>query len=367
MASIRSGGKGRRNPGLPFEEGIPSSGRTPRPARVAELVSKAHTTALTVKVEIEAAIDAAFAGANGEPMLRTYATHAQPSYGIRPQHRLLDETHVGRVTLQVSDLQRSVEYHPDALGMSVLDRQDNVARLGVGATGQQLTALQGETGVLRRPRAGRFGLYHFAVLLPYSCYPGRFAAHLFSSGVRFGMADHSAPAKRWTLMHPDGLGIEVYADRPRSSWTQRRKRTGDGDRTARHRRRDRSLGKARPGRQMPGGTVMGHIHLHVGDINGAEAFYHATLGFDKTVWSYPGGTLFVGRRLPPSRRHEHLVARTFGRRGLGAAPRMGADCSERRRSGAGRAQSGRGWERDDRRGKFVDDSGPVGNSGEDRR
>jgi catechol 2,3-dioxygenase len=40
--------------------------------------------------------------------------------------------------------------------------------------------------------------------------------------------------------------------------------------------------------QMPNGTVMGHIHLHVGDINAAEAFYHAALGFDKTVWSYPG-------------------------------------------------------------------------------
>jgi catechol 2,3-dioxygenase len=38
---------------------------------------------------------------------------------------------------------------------------------------------------------------------------------------------------------------------------------------------------------MPSGTTIGHMHLHVGDLAGGEAFYHAALGFDKTVWSYP--------------------------------------------------------------------------------
>jgi catechol 2,3-dioxygenase len=39
---------------------------------------------------------------------------------------------------------------------------------------------------------------------------------------------------------------------------------------------------------MPGGTRMGHVHLHVGSLEHAEAFYHRALGLDKTVWSYPG-------------------------------------------------------------------------------
>jgi catechol 2,3-dioxygenase len=38
----------------------------------------------------------------------------------------------------------------------------------------------------------------------------------------------------------------------------------------------------------PAGTTMGHMHLHVGSLEVAEAFYHGTIGFDKTVWSYPG-------------------------------------------------------------------------------
>jgi catechol 2,3-dioxygenase len=223
-------------------------------------------------------------------MRRTDESHIQPSYGIRPQHRLPDETHVGHVTLQVSDLQRSVEYYSDVLGMAVLDRRDTVARLGVGATGQPLAVLQEKRGIGRAPRAGRFGLYHFAVLLPDRPSLGRFAAHLFASGVRPGMADH-AVSEALYLTDPNGLGIEVYADRSRGSWTQNRNELvmvteplDIADVIA--------SGKGNSWREMPEGTVMGHIHLHVGDINRAEAFYHATLGFDKTVWSYPGA-LFV--------------------------------------------------------------------------
>jgi catechol 2,3-dioxygenase len=39
---------------------------------------------------------------------------------------------------------------------------------------------------------------------------------------------------------------------------------------------------------MPAGTVIGHVHFHVGVLREAEAFYHSALGFDKTAWSYPG-------------------------------------------------------------------------------
>ena len=45
-------------------------------------------------------------------------------------------------------------------------------------------------------------------------------------------------------------------------------------------------------RGAPAGTTMGHVHLHVGDLAKADAFYHGALGFDKTVWSYPGALFF---------------------------------------------------------------------------
>jgi catechol 2,3-dioxygenase len=88
-------------------------------------------------------------------------------------------------------------------------------------------------------------------------------------------------------MDTDGLGIEVYADRPRSAWQRNGRElamTTDPLDIA-------SVIAAGAGQQWdgaPAGTTMGHVHLHVGTLDGAEAFYHRKLGFDKTVWSYPG-------------------------------------------------------------------------------
>ena len=63
----------------------------------------------------------------------------------------------------------------------------------------------------------------------------------------------------------------------------------------------------------PAGTVVGHVHLHVGDLDRAAAFYHEALGFDLVVWSYPGA-LF----LSAGGYHHHLGLNTWA--GPGAAP-----------------------------------------------
>ena len=231
-------------------------------------------------------------------------TATRPSYGVPPQYRLPDETHIGGVTLQVSDLQRSVDYYAGVLGMALLNREGDVVWMGVGATGRPLVVLREQRGIAAAPRAGRFGLFHFAVLLPDRPSLGRFAAHLSVAGVRPGMADH-AVSEALYLTDPDGLGIEVYADRPRSSWTQHRNELvmvteplDIADVIA--------AAKGEAWTQMPEGTVMGHVHLHVGDIHGAAAFYHAALGFDQTVWTYPGA-LFMSA----GGYHHHLATNVW--------------------------------------------------------
>ena len=234
--------------------------------------------------------------------------------------RLPEQTHVGAVHLQISDLERSVESYQGVLGMEVLERGAGRASLGVrGAT--PLVYLVEKAGVASVPRRGRFGLYHFALLLPDRVALGRFAAHVLRLGLRPGMADH-AVSEALYLSDPDGLGIEVYADRPHASWTYR----GDelvmttepldigGLITA---------GEGNDWGGAPDGTTMGHVHLHVGDLARAEAFYHRALGFDKTVWSYPGALFFSAGRLSPSSRDQHLVTGSFGARGRGQAPGVG--------------------------------------------
>ena len=208
----------------------------------------------------------------------------------RVAERLPEQAHVGAVHLQISDLQRSVEYYQGVLGMDLLERTAGRASLGPGGSEAPLVHLVEKGGVAPVPRRGRFGLYHFALLLPDRVALGRFAAHLLRLGLRPGMADHTVSEALY-LSDPDGLGIEVYADRPRASWEYRDDEivmTTDpidiGGLIA--------AGEGDDWRDAPERTTMGHVHLHVGNLAGAEAFYHRALGFDKTVWSYPGALFF---------------------------------------------------------------------------
>lgn len=66
---------------------------------------------------------------------------------------------------------------------------------------------------------------------------------------------------------------------------------------------------------VPQDTTMGHVHLHVGNLDEAEAFYGRALGFDKTVWSYPGA-LF----LSAGGYHHHLGTNVWS-----PGPAPGAD------------------------------------------
>ena len=133
--------------------------------------------------------------------------------------RLPEQAHIGAVHVQISDLERSVEYYQGVLGLDVLERGSGLASLGVRGAAP-LAYLIEKAGAQPVPRRGRFGLYHFAILLPDRIALGRFAAHLLRRGLRPGMADHGVSEALY-LNDPDGLGIEVYADRPPASWTYR--------------------------------------------------------------------------------------------------------------------------------------------------
>jgi catechol 2,3-dioxygenase len=208
------------------------------------------------------------------------------SYGVAPPaFRLPDAAHVGGVHLQVVDLGRSVSYYERLLGLRARSATDKSAVLSAQEDGRPLVTLHTREGVTRA-RPGAFGLYHFAVLLPGRGALGRFAAHLASFDVRPGMADHLVSEALY-LWDPDGLGIEVYADRPRDTW-QRHDRELAMTTDPLDIRSVIAAGGGETWEGAPKGTTMGHVHLHVGSLEQAEAFYHRALGFDKTVWTYPG-------------------------------------------------------------------------------
>ncbi|HEX2781642.1 MAG TPA: VOC family protein [Gemmatimonadaceae bacterium] len=217
---------------------------------------------------------------------------APGTYGEQPRgHRLPDATRLGGVSLQVSDLARSLRFYEDVLGFRVVSRDATSAALAAQGDDRVLIELHERSGARPAGRGGRLGLYHFAILLPDRAALGRFVRHLAESGARAGAGDHLV-SEAFYLSDPDGLGIEVYADRPRDTWRRRGRELMMATDPVDVEGLVRAAGDT-PWTGMPAGTVIGHVHLHVGDIAQAAAFFSEALGFDRTVWSYPGA-LFLG-------------------------------------------------------------------------
>lgn len=223
------------------------------------------------------------------------ATGAEPatpgSYGRAPAgFRLPSATGLGPVRLQIADLGRSLDYYQRVLGLQVLQQASSRAQLGT-PSGTELVELTERRGIRPSPGRERTGLFHFAILLPDRASLGRFARHLQQLGVAAGASDHLVSEALY-LRDPDNLGIEVYSDRPRTDWRRvGRELMMATDPIDMHGLLEEAGSEAWKG--VPAATVMGHVHLHVGDLSWAKAFFSEGLGFDQMVWEYPGA-LFLG-------------------------------------------------------------------------
>jgi catechol 2,3-dioxygenase len=204
----------------------------------------------------------------------------------------------------VSDLRRSLDYYTQVLGLEARDVSATTAALHAQGEDAPLVVLDADPNTSPVRMQSRLGLYHFAILLPDRAALGRFLAHVSRIGMHVGASNHLVSEALY-LRDPDGLGIEIYADRPRSEWNY-----ADGELAMASDPLDaEGVIAAARGEQwtgMPRGTVMGHVHLHVGNLEEASRLYHDGLGFDRVVWSYPGA-LF----LSAGGYHHHLGVNTW--------------------------------------------------------
>jgi catechol 2,3-dioxygenase len=230
------------------------------------------------------------------------------SYGRAPRgYRLPEGTRLGPVHLQIADLNRSLAFYQTALGLQVLRREGPHAVLGPQDSDTALVMLHEHPGAREAPHRGRLGLFHFAILLPDRSSLGRFVRHLEEIGAAAGAADHLVSESLY-LQDPDNLGIEVYADRPRSTWRRVGRQLMMATDPLNFAVLERAAG-ATTWTGMPSGTVIGHVHLHVGGLAAASDFFSEALGFDATVWDYPGALFFAA-----SGYHHHLGANTWAGR-----------------------------------------------------
>ncbi len=229
-------------------------------------------------------------------------------------------THLGPICLRVPDLERSLHFYSQVLGLSISQRQDNTAWLTTDGTTPLLVLVEQPGARPKPPRTT--GLYHFAILVPSRVALAHALQHLLE--VRYplqGAADHLVSEALY-LADPDGNGIEIYADRPRDAWPQRHGQlqmaTDPLDVSG-------LLAELDGGDHAWSGllpqTCVGHIHLHVADLRQAEAFYCDVLGFDRVTY-YP---LEKGASRAPSALfvsaggyHHHLGLNVWA--GVGAPP-----------------------------------------------
>ena len=229
-------------------------------------------------------------------------------------------TQLGQVSLTVSSLENQVRFYQQVLGFNLHWRNEHSAGLSVAGT--DLLILIEQPNVKRYPRVT--GLYHFAILFPDHRHLARAIAHLFELKIPNSPTDHIL-TKTTYLNDPEGNGIELYAESPEDGeWFMENDdyyalRTDGSLSNGRepldlealfsHLKADENLDAP-----LSPKTRIGHVHLHVQDIDQAVDFYHGILGFDVMGRSKGIGMAFVSA----GGYHHHIGLNTW--QGAGAPP-----------------------------------------------
>lgn len=236
-------------------------------------------------------------------------TNISPAVGR--QQTLPAATAMGPVSLTVKNLENQQRFYESVIGLKTLSSTPTSVTLGAGT--RPLVVLNGDPNAPEAPTTAP-GLYHIAILLPTRGDLGRWLVHVASLGYPLqGASDHFVSEAIY-LGDPEGNGIEVYRDRERSEWNW-------DESSVRMVSDPLDLqGIVNEGQQSgtwqgaPEGTVMGHVHLKVGDTGEAVRFYRDVLGFSLTAQMPSAVFLAAGGY------HHHIGANTWHSRGQAAAP-----------------------------------------------
>ncbi|HET9780682.1 MAG TPA: VOC family protein [Candidatus Dormibacteraeota bacterium] len=230
------------------------------------------------------------------------------------------KTGVGTVDIAVTDADRALRFYRDYVGLTPLPSEDATIRMGV--PGRELVVLH--PGAERSVVAHTSGLYHLAILVPDRRELARVIARLARLRWDQYPTDHVMTKANY-LWDPDGNGIEIYTESPEDGFMGFANGTfaaWDKDGRPRSGRDpidlEELLGHLREGDRvdtpMPDATKMGHVHLHVADVDDALRFYHDLVGFD--VMGHVPGVGFVSA----GGYHHHLGLNEWAGHGAQPAP-----------------------------------------------
>ncbi|MDT8861328.1 VOC family protein [Alkalihalobacillus sp. MEB130] len=194
--------------------------------------------------------------------------------------QLHPDTELGSVQLKVSNLERSLVFYEQIIGLTILTRNEDVVQLTADGK-EPLLILQEEPNAQIYPPNSTLGLYHVAILLPERKNLGAFLKHVIEHRLEIGSADHFVSEAIY-LADPDHNGLEIYWDRPKTGWIK----VDDTNYKMVTERIDgegliREAGNL-TWKGLPEKTKIGHVHFHVHDLAESKEFYKQ-LGFDVTV------------------------------------------------------------------------------------
>jgi catechol 2,3-dioxygenase len=218
--------------------------------------------------------------------------------------------YVSQVDLKVEDLERSLSFYQDMIGFKILNKTNEKAILSADGIKPLLSIEQPKDVKPKQPRTT--GLYHYALLLPNRAELGKVIQHMINSSYPIqGASDHLVSEALY-LADPDGNGIEIYADRPSSTWKWENEEViMTTDRLDIEGLIQEANGEKWEG--LPKATIMGHIHLHVSELQETYEFYCKGLGFN-LVNRFGNQALFIST----GGYHHHIGLNTWN--GVGAPP-----------------------------------------------
>jgi catechol 2,3-dioxygenase len=216
---------------------------------------------------------------------------------------------LGAVDLTVPDVDRSVAWYQQALGLRVHRHAAGLAELGDGT--ETTVVLHEDPQAL--PAGRHAGLYHYALLFPSREELARALTRVAAARTPVdGASDHGTHEAIY-LPDPDGNGIELAADRPREQWPPS---LGYDRGPAPLDQYDLLATIAGEGvaPQVGAGLRMGHLHLHVGDIEEGLRFYRDVIGFEVQALLPSAAFVSAGGY------HHHLGFNVWRGRGVPPAP-----------------------------------------------
>jgi catechol 2,3-dioxygenase len=223
---------------------------------------------------------------------------------------LPDALRLGTVHLVVSDLDRSIPFYTDVLGLQLARREEAQAGLSVGA--EELIVLHETPGA--RSVSRHSGLYHVALLYPSRLELARVAQRIMESKTPIqGASDHGISEAIY-LPDPDGNGLELAADYPREGWPDLTDIDSIAPNPLDMGRLFNLVSSSEPEPEADAGTTVGHVHLHVGDLDEGLAFYRELLGFDLVTHIDTAAFVSAGGY------HHHLAFNTWQGKGAPQTP-----------------------------------------------